>query len=50
MGNIISTFLKIILFIGVFGLEWLVLELMSRLPGLKDSLGEPVIKIYYKKK
>lgn len=50
MGSIVDIFLKILLFVGAFGLEWLILELMSRFPGPKDSLGKPVIKIYYKKK
>ena len=49
MESIIGIFLKILLFVGAFGVGWLVLELMSRFPGPNDSLGEPVIKIYYKK-
>lgn len=46
LGNIL---LIILLFVGVLGIWYGILKLLLLLPGPNDSLGEPVIKIYYKK-
>lgn len=50
MEKILDMLLIIILFVSVLGIWYVILKLLFRLAGPKDSLGEPVIKIYYKKK
>lgn len=49
MEMVLDILFKLVLFIGVLGVWYVVLKLLSRIPGLNDSLGKPVIKVHYKK-
>ena len=49
MESIVDILVKGILFVGILGVWYVILKLLLRLPGWNDSLGKPVIKIYYKK-
>lgn len=49
MENVIDILCNVVFFIIGCGLGLYVLGLLSRMPGLNDSLGKPVIKVHYKK-
>ena len=49
METVLGILLEIAFSICVLGVWYVVLKLLLRFPGLNDSLGKPVIKVYYKK-
>ena len=49
MEIILDILISGMLFVGILGIWYIILKLLLRLPGWNDSLGKPVIKVYYKK-
>ena len=49
MENVIDILCNVVFYIIGCGIGLYVICLLSRLPGLNDSLGKPVIKVHYKK-
>lgn len=49
MKTVFEILFGLLFYIIGCGLGLYVLGLLSRLPGLNDSLGKPVIKVHYKK-
>ena len=50
METILDMLLKFVLVVGVLGVCCTLMEFIFRVfPGPNDSLGKPVIKVYYKK-
>ena len=49
MKTVFEILFGLLFYIIGCGIGLYVICLLSRLPGLNDSLGKPVIKVYYKK-